>query len=561
MSDESMTMPATTRPIDEWLLPGTELGRHRIAGKLAEGAHAILYMGEHVQTRAEVAIKVQRGAFVRSPEMLARFDREAVVIGRLAGSRTVVQVHDAGALPDGRRYLVMEFVRGRELSTMLVNSERRGVPLELERVVAIAADLAAALRDAHGKGVVHRDLKPGNVMIVREPDGHETAKLVDFGISGDRDQSGGGGGDLTMTGSVIGTPEYMSPEQSVGLPAAPAMDLFALGVVLFEMITGSLPPRAALRGGTVPPASSLRAGVPASLDELVRELLMVDPKRRPEDAIAVLTRLAMAREQLRGASGPNAWAEGRPLRAAGAIEMGAAAEVVSLPPRSRRHADGSRKSRPRRPTADPRVQAAIVVVACLVALAVGIGAVLWWSSERGGAALAPSEAAASIEAIVEAPPPEPTSMSAAVAAEPEPTPALEPTPPAPSPVAQQPEPAARPEPVAQREPTMRSERPSAMRRPVSRSEAPAVAAADDVADCEAERAKAERASADLQWTAVLERTRKTACWPDGHQRLRLRVAALAELGRFEGCVREGSASNDVAVQRIVELCKKRIDAG
>ncbi|HWB82240.1 MAG TPA: protein kinase [Nannocystaceae bacterium] len=536
MSDEH-TMHATARPIDEQLAPGTELGRHRVMGKLAEGAHAILYMGEHLQTRAEVAIKVLRAPFVRSGEMLARFDREALVMGRLAGCRTVVQVHDAGALPDGRRYLVMELVRGRELSTVLQNSVRRGVPLELERVLAIAADIASGLRDAHGKSVVHRDLKPSNVMIVREPDGRETAKLVDFGISGDRDQPAGHG-DLTMMGAVIGTPEYMGPEQAVGLPAAPKMDLFALGVVLFELVTGTLPPRGALRSGNVPPASSLRTGVPATLDRLIRELLAVDPKQRPDDAIAVLTRLAIAREELRGKSGPNAWAEGRPVRAAGAIELVEGEPVARIrsiteiapapmrvrPPRARTGGHRARLA--------PRL--ALTSFVCTFAIAAGIGGVMWLRGgnaprviEAGliglaGTSLAPTVEAPIVEApIVEAPAIEVPAIE------------VETPPPAIPPVA----------------------------RAVARKPSPRKPPAVTTDDCAAQRRAAEDASDALRWSAVLEHTRATACWPDRHRRLRLRIEALAELGRFDACVREGEDATDPAIAKIAALCRKRIEGG
>ena len=535
MSDEH-TMHATARPIDEQLAPGSELGRHRVMGKLAEGAHAIVYLGEHVHTRAEVAIKVLRSSFVRSTEMLGRFDREALVMGRLAGCRTVVQVHDAGTLPDGRRYLVMELVRGRELSTVLQNSVRRGVPIELDRVLAFAADIAAGLRDAHGKNVVHRDLKPSNVMIVREPDGRETAKLVDFGISGDRDQLAGNG-DLTMTGAVIGTPEYMGPEQAVGLPAAPTMDLFALGVVLFELVTGALPPRGALRSGCVPPASSLREGVPAALDRLIRELLALDPKQRPEDAIAVLTRLASAREELRGKSGPNAWAEGRPLRAAGAIELVTDEPVVGAPavdpPPVRSIAQRVRIPR-RRARLAPRI--AIASGVCTLAIAAGIvGAICL----RGDAVPRVAEGrlirlATAIEppSVVEnAPPTSPTRS--------------EPPPVTP--------------PVAIDAPTDdRGEAVAPRKKPAPRkkaAQAPTIAANE----CTKEQRAAEAASAALRWNAVLRHTSRPACWPDARARLRLRVEALAELGQFESCAREGERSSDATIARIAALCTKRID--
>lgn len=314
------TMNASTTATSEILGEGTLVGRHRVVGKLAEGAQAIVYIGEHVVTRAQVAIKVLRRCHCGSREMIARFEREARVMGRVAGCGTIVQIHDAGTLADARPFLVTEFVRGRELSTLLSNARRRDVTMDLERVLTIGRDLAAALRDAHGRGVVHRDLKPSNVMIARMPDGREVAKLVDFGVSGDLAVRGTSP-ELTRAGSVVGTLEYMSPEQAAGQPASVSMDIYALGVVLFEMTTGTLPPSHGLRRGTVPRIAGLRADIPQALDALVSRCLCADPTARVADAVEVLSRLAAAHDQL-GASAPShVWAQGRPVRAAGAIQV------------------------------------------------------------------------------------------------------------------------------------------------------------------------------------------------------------------------------------------------
>lgn len=369
------TMTAFPRPADDVLAAGRLVGRHRIVGKLAEGAHAILYMGEHVVTQAEVAIKVLRRAHAESVEMRARFDREARVMGRLSGCPTIVQVHDAGELDDGRRFLVMEFVRGRELATLLSNAGRRGVPLELERVTAIARDLASALRDAHGKGVVHRDLKPSNIMVVRLPDGREHAKLVDFGVSGDLDA--GGGEELTTAGAVIGTAAYMSPEQAVGMPAAVSMDIFALGVVMFEMTTGTLPPPSVLRIGAAPRVATLRADVPAALDALVFQCLLADPRARVGDAIELLGKLGLVEDELGTRAPPHAWSAGRPLRAAGSIDVGGADDrtipedhtIVALP--------RPRPARVRAVRRPPRPLLRLLGIVVVVTLGILVGLAIW----------------------------------------------------------------------------------------------------------------------------------------------------------------------------------------
>ena len=530
-------MNAQTHAIDEILAAGTLVGRHRIVGKLAQGAHAILYMGEHQVTRAEVAIKVLRSAYRSDGEMHARFDREARVMGRLAGCSEIVQVHDAGELHDGRRFLVMEFVRGRDLSTLLVNARRRQVPMGFDRIIAIARALASALRDAHGKGVVHRDLKPSNVMIARRPDGHEHAKLVDFGVSGDLEVQGTAA-ELTIAGAVIGTPEYMSPEQAVGLPASVSMDLFALGLVMFEMITGSLPTQPVLRQGAAPRVATLRPDVPAALDTLVFQCLLPDSRVRVADAIEVLSWLTRASEQLEGKAESHAWAEGRLVRAAGTIAVvpsgsspaasGAASGTADLGSAARKAA-ASRLSRRR------GVMLAVVVGGGLLS-----GLAVWrWTSW----AAADRESFAQAERAAT---PSPVGVGARV----EPQLRLVASPPT-APSVKSPSPPSVPASAPQV--NNAPEKPIAEPKPGK----PPVAGAE----CVAHRDAAARASDALEWREVLEHTRSAGCWADRTARLRLRVEALAELSRHADCVNEGDGLADALIMRTVALCRKRLDAG
>jgi serine/threonine protein kinase len=592
-------MNAVTHAMDEILAEGTVVGRHRIVGKLAEGAHAILYMGEHQVTRAEVAIKVLRFALRRDAEMLARFDREARVMGRLAGAESIVHVHDAGALDDGRRFLVMEFVRGRELSTLLKNSGRRHVPMGFDRILAIARDLASALRDAHGKGVIHRDLKPSNVMIGRTPDGREYAKLVDFGVSGDLEVSGTSA-DLTVVGSVIGTPEYMSPEQHAGQPATVSMDIFALGVVLFEMTTGSLPPPQVLRQGAAPRVATLRPEVPPALDVLIDGCLRPDARARVGDAIEVLSRLRTASEELEGKPEANAWAEGRLVRTAGAIEVAADSEPplshpvshplshplshpVSHPlshpvshPLSHPLEEPPRASVGAEP-ADPSSRRTVVIVLVVLLFAGLATAITAWalSSNAGGIAAdrAPVPDAAPTPAPEPAPAASPTPEPTPT---PTPTPTPEPTPaPTPSPTDTGPADAA-PEPLPAG-PTLLPIDPDTANhdgptpaKPVASKTSPATPTpakpapekpAPASAECVEHRDAAAEASEAMQWRGVLEHTRSAACWTDRTARLRLRVEALAELSRYGDCAKEGEGSSDPTVLRTVGLCRARLEGG
>ncbi len=360
-------------PYDDALGPGTLVGRHRIRGRLAEGTHALLYVGEHVVTRAEVAIKVLRHADARHAGVLARFDREARVMGRLSGCPTIVQVHDAGELHDGRRFLVMELVHGPELAALLAHASRRGAPLELARIIAIAGDLAAALRDAHAKGVVHRDLKPSNVVVARGSDGRELAKLVDFGVSADLELDDAAA-PLTGAGAPMGTPEYMAPEQAAGLPATVAMDLFALGVVMHEMTTGVLPTAQVLRRGQAPRIATLRRGVPAALDTLVSRCLCVDPRARIGDAAAVLVGLMAARDQLEGGKASHVWIGGRPVRAAGEIDLGAVPPDPEPDPSAVRTRVLPTRRRP--------PFAAVLLVVAVIGFGALAGVVIWWLGPR-----------------------------------------------------------------------------------------------------------------------------------------------------------------------------------
>jgi eukaryotic-like serine/threonine-protein kinase len=534
----------------ELLPPGTVVGRHRVAGKIAEGTHAILYMGEHVETSAKVAIKVLRWAWARHPEAIARFNREAHVMGRLAAANNVVHVHDIGDSPDGRRYLVMEFVRGRELSLILSNAKHRSEPTDIERACVIARDVAAALRDAHGKGVVHRDVKPSNIMVVREPDGREQAKLVDFGVSSDL-ESKAVGADLTVAGSVIGTQEYMAPEQAVGLPAAPAMDIFALGVVLFEMLTSQLPPAEALRGGLVPPASTLRPGVPLSLDELVRDCLQFDPRARPNTAIEVITRLGIVLDELRGRlSAPNKWAEGRPLKAAGAIES----ESEEGPWPGEDDLTVARMPAPEVPRRAPWVAIAIASVLVVV---IGVGAwVLVDRDER----VEPDPATPAPAAVGSVGVGDEGAPAVATPVEPRPSPSeVVPSEVSPSEVS--------PSEVSPSEVSPSELSPGKATKPMTPGKArpttpgKSTGPAPSDPECVTARESASRAAGKLAWREVLQHSAQSSCWASSIERARLRVEAFAELGRFEECVRAGGSSSDAKVSKVVDFCRKRLDAG
>ncbi|HEU4457143.1 MAG TPA: serine/threonine-protein kinase [Longimicrobium sp.] len=219
-------------------LVGTVLaGRYRILGKLGEGAMGAVYLGEHLRIGRRDAIKVLRESLEGDAEALARFGRGARNVS-LIQHPNVCTVYDFGDTDDGRRFLAMEFVPGETLQELLAREGR----LPPARAAAIFAQVAGALQAAHEAGIVHRDLKPGNVMVSPGRGGADAVKVVDFDIAkGSRD---GEPGDVTRLGFVIGTPEYMSPEQLLGMPLDGRSDVYSLALVLFRMLAGALPFRA-----------------------------------------------------------------------------------------------------------------------------------------------------------------------------------------------------------------------------------------------------------------------------------------------------------------------------
>jgi len=207
--------------------PRTLAGRYRLDEVIGRGGMSTVYRGTDLSLGRVVAVKVALDPLVEeSPIYLARFTQEAKSAAAI-GNPGVVTVYDAGA--DGpTRFIVMEFVPGKSLADIL--KEER--PLEPARAADIAAQVADALSAAHAAGIIHRDIKPGNIMV--EPNG--SVKVLDFGIARAVD-----GHSLTQTATVLGTSAYMSPEQALGQPVDARSDIYSLGCVLYEMLTGQPP--------------------------------------------------------------------------------------------------------------------------------------------------------------------------------------------------------------------------------------------------------------------------------------------------------------------------------
>jgi len=208
--------------------------RYHITKKLGEGGMGAVYLGEHVKMGRKSAIKVIAQSMSHDVEAIARFNREAANAAQI-NHPNVCGIYDFGETPEGVIYLAMEFIEGEALTAVL---EREGA-FSAKRAADILDQTARALQAAHDLGIVHRDLKPDNIMVTRDRDGSDLVKVVDFGIAkamgGDSEQK------VTKTGLVVGTPEYMSPEQLSGDRLDGRSDIYSLGLVLFRMLTGILP--------------------------------------------------------------------------------------------------------------------------------------------------------------------------------------------------------------------------------------------------------------------------------------------------------------------------------
>jgi eukaryotic-like serine/threonine-protein kinase len=244
--------------------------RYHVLKKLGEGGMGQVYLAEHVKMGRRSAIKVMNPSMVHDPEAVARFNREAANASRITHPN-VCAIYDFGETPDGLIYLAMEFVEGEPLTDLLA----RDRALPAARAASIFLQVADALQAAHDLGIVHRDLKPDNIMLTRARDGSDVVKVVDFGIAkaAGRDASQ----KVTKTGLVMGTPEFMSPEQLSGDPLDGRSDVYSLALVLFQMLTGRLP----FEGTTVQDTMVKRlTDEPASLAD-VRPDLRFPPGLQP----------------------------------------------------------------------------------------------------------------------------------------------------------------------------------------------------------------------------------------------------------------------------------------
>jgi serine/threonine-protein kinase len=313
-----------------------------VLSRLGEGGMGTVYLCEHAILGRRYAVKVLRPELGGSADVVERFRNEAIAASRVGGEN-VVDVLDFGSEPDGVLYYVMEALEGRSLGALVAEEG----PLDVARALALVEQICRALGAAHARGVVHRDVKPDNVFVVRRDDGTERAKVIDFGIS--HVPAGPGAERLTRTGEIIGTPEYMAPEQAAGDPVDHRADVYALGVLAYEMLTGTLPIVATTPIATlvahqtrIPEAPSVRRpGIPAAVDALVLGMLSKRPEDRPPSMDAVAAQAAALR------SVPSPPPSGRRAsRRAVAIALAVAAAAAAAALSGRARSGGSRPGVP-----------------------------------------------------------------------------------------------------------------------------------------------------------------------------------------------------------------------
>lgn len=257
-------------------------GKYRIERQIGTGGMGVVLAATHLQLEQLVAIKVMRRDALENEQAVDRLLLEARAAAKIR-SEHVARVFDVGTLDNGSPFIVFEYLEGEDLGELL---DREG-PLPIEIAVAFILQACEALAEVHVAEMVHRDLKPGNLFIAQLPDGSPTIKIVDFGIS---KQIGHTGGDRAepVDPQVLGSPFYMAPEQMLADPVDERSDIWALGAILFEMLTGRTPfvgetlpdVYSAVLDGTPPSVESLRPNVPAGLDDVVQRCLEKDPAQR-----------------------------------------------------------------------------------------------------------------------------------------------------------------------------------------------------------------------------------------------------------------------------------------
>ncbi|MFQ5927801.1 MAG: serine/threonine-protein kinase, partial [Terriglobia bacterium] len=299
--DELRTCPVhggVLVPLSEWS-PGTVVkGTYRILGRLGRGGMGMVYRAEHIALQEPRALKVMRDDLAADPRFAQRFRQEAKTAGRLLHPNSI-RLYDFNQAEDGKLFIAMEYVEGVSLRDLLVSAGR----LEVARALLITRQVADALASAHALDIVHRDIKPDNIMLTRDLQGREQAKVMDFGIAAVKESLPGA--TITRRGVLVGTGQYASPEQWRGVRGRDLdgrSDIYSLGVTLYELLAGRVPFAAKdfeeLKRSYPPPPFLPELGIPPALERLVQKMLAIEPEERPPNALALIRELNAVEAQL-----------------------------------------------------------------------------------------------------------------------------------------------------------------------------------------------------------------------------------------------------------------------
>jgi len=310
------------------------VGRYDILDKLGEGAMGVVYRARDTTLGRVIALKMLSSDLNNEEDLRKRFDREVEAIGRLSHAN-IVTVYDKGQAPDGQLYMAMELLEGSDLRDLI----EKGGDLSLAERVRIMIEISLGLGYAHSKGVVHRDIKPANILVTRAG----PVKILDFGLA-----RLGTGGTITRRGVILGTPDYMSPEQAMGKPVDNRSDIFSAGGVFYEFLTLEKP----FKGKTLhsvlyqilshepTPILTLNPELPARLAATVYRMMHKAPERRPDSMEIVVKELEDVAAMLQRASNRNAFLRLRPSSGGKSLSEATRARIREHVARGRAHFDG-----------------------------------------------------------------------------------------------------------------------------------------------------------------------------------------------------------------------------
>ncbi len=361
-------------------------GRYRIVGRLGQGGMARVFLAQDESLHRQVAVKVLADRHSDDPHFIERFQREARAAARL-NHPNIVQVYDQSQTA-GMSYIVQEYVEGETLKDLI----RRESPIDPRRAITIALQILAALRVAHQQGVIHRDVKPQNILV--QPDGK--IKVADFGIASAGDT------EMTEAGSIVGTAQYLAPEQARGLPVGPPADLYAVGIVLYEMLSGRVPfegeaaVTVAMRHVQEAPEALTDRNplVPVALESVVMRALAKDPTQRYQSADQMGIELDRVRQGLPISD------ETSVIGAATIAMTRLASETLIAPPLPPREPPPTRGGNPNR----KRLWILLLVLGVvLLAVVAGVYAFTRGDSAGGGGGGATTASTATTSALVEIP--------------------------------------------------------------------------------------------------------------------------------------------------------------